>query len=519
MPDTTNITEARGDGSPEVPVVRQSVAHSALLSLAGQFVPLLAAVVTMPYLARHLGHDRLGLLSILWTILGYASVLDLGMSLAVTRAVSRAQAGRQVERVPGIFWTAVVSQLLMGSVGAVMLALAAPFVASSLLNIPKPLASEAFLALLACAAGVPLLLISSSVAGLLQGMRRFDLTTRVQIPVTVSQYVLTALCSAWWPSVFLGVGILVAARGVGTALLYRSALKLLPRLRTSMRFDAMEFVALFRFGGWLTVSSVIGPLQVYADRFIIGGLLTLSAVAYYAVPLDASMRLLLIPAGLMTAVFPALSAAGPSDAQRVAVLASHSVRCVFAALGVPVALAMVFADDLLRAWLGEAFATNSAPILRILLVGILANALARVPLAVLNAAGRSDVTAKLQLMELPFQASALLVLLRTHGLPGAALAWTLRLVIETALLFVLAKRIVGLRLDRVLDVRLPVGLGALAAIGVSAGFLLQTVASPLARAALGIALFSTGLGATWHWYLTEGDKSSVLRGFARVRPQ
>ena len=43
---------------------------------------------------------------------------------------------------------------------------------------------------------------------------------------------------------------------------------------------------LLRFGGWMTVSNIVGPLMVTLDRFLIGALISVSAVAYYATPYE-----------------------------------------------------------------------------------------------------------------------------------------------------------------------------------------------------------------------------------------
>jgi len=487
-----------------------------VLSIAAQFAPLLAAVISMPYLARFLGPARLGLLTLFWVILGYSSLLDLGMSVALTRAVSKADAAGEHQRIPGIFWTAIMSQLIMGAVGTIVLLAATPFVVNSLLNVPKALIADAELALFACAAGIPLLLVSSSAIGLLQAVQRFDLTTRVQIPVSVSQYILAALCSLWWPSLFLIVVTLLATRCIGTALLYRTACRVFPGLQEGFTFDFNEFPSMLRFGGWLTVSNLVGPLQVYADRFIIGSVFTVSAVAYYSVPLDASMRLLLIPASLMTAVFPALSAAGVNGCERVTQLSARSVRCICFTLGVPVTVAIVFSYDIMRAWMGAPFAAQSAPVLRIILLGIAANALARVSLAVLNASGRSDITAKIQLIELPFQMAATLLLLRLYGLRGAAWAWTARLVFETVVLFLFTKRVSGCRLLSVFDARLGIGIGALACLGFLEAALLTTSSVPLVRAVFGVSLLGGGLVAAWRWYLWSSDRREILQEVLRL---
>lgn len=54
-----------------------------------------------------------------------------------------------------------------------------------------------------------------------------------------------------------------------------------------------------RFGGWVTVSKAVGPLMMYFDRFLIGSLLTMTAVAYYTVPYELVTKLWVLVDGLL----------------------------------------------------------------------------------------------------------------------------------------------------------------------------------------------------------------------------
>ena len=84
---------------------------------------------------------------------------------------------------------------------------------------------------------------------------------------------------------------------------------------------------------------------------------------------------------------------------------------------------MAFAPEGLRLWLGPDFARNSGPVLRWLAAGVFVNALAQVPFSMVQGVGRPDISAKLQLAELPFYLLALRLLVNVYGIEGAAMAW------------------------------------------------------------------------------------------------
>jgi hypothetical protein len=64
------------------------LARNTLLNLAGQVIPLLIGLATIPYIVRGLGTERFGVLAIAWVVLGYFSLFDLGLGRAKTKFVA-----------------------------------------------------------------------------------------------------------------------------------------------------------------------------------------------------------------------------------------------------------------------------------------------------------------------------------------------------------------------------------------------------------------------------------------------
>ena len=80
-----------------------------------------------------------------------------------------------------------------------------------------------------------------------------------------------------------------------------------------------------------------------------------------------------------------------------------------------------------------------------LAVGLFINCLAFGPFAVVQGAGRPDLTAKLHILELPVYLVALFGLIKVHGIEGAAMAWTGRATLDAIVLFGLADRFLASR--------------------------------------------------------------------------
>ena len=73
------------------------LARNTVLNLIGQAGPLAIAIFTMPILIRGLGIDRFGVLTLVWLVIGYFSLFDLGIGRALTKFVAEKLGAGQEE--------------------------------------------------------------------------------------------------------------------------------------------------------------------------------------------------------------------------------------------------------------------------------------------------------------------------------------------------------------------------------------------------------------------------------------
>src|SRR5207253_2708114 len=129
-----------------------------------------------------------------------------------------------------------------------------------------------------------------------QSCQRFNRVSAVQIPAGIAQFLLPVAIGQFTSSLVPIVAALLVLRIGSLALLFVFARRAQPEIMSPTLPSFAEAISLLRFGGWATLGAAVSPLMVYADRFLIGSLVSVSAVAYYAVPLDSSMRLLTLAA-------------------------------------------------------------------------------------------------------------------------------------------------------------------------------------------------------------------------------
>ena len=121
----------------------KTIARNTFLNIVGQAAPLLVGVATMPYVIRRLGPDRFGILALVWIVVGYFALFDLGIGPATTKFVAELLGKGEIERIPAVVWTALVTQSGMGSLAGLLLAAASPMLVHRLLKIPVSLQPEA----------------------------------------------------------------------------------------------------------------------------------------------------------------------------------------------------------------------------------------------------------------------------------------------------------------------------------------------------------------------------------------
>jgi O-antigen/teichoic acid export membrane protein len=413
------------------------IARNALFNLAGHAAPLLAAVLLVPPLVWRLGAERFGFLSIAWILVGYFSLFDLGLGRALSRLIAERQGTPREERLPVLSRSALSLTAALGALaGLIVFAVAGP-VCTRLLSLSEPLQSEATLALRILALSLPFVTLTAALRGVLEAGGRFDWVNAIRVPLGILTFAAPLAASAWSANLALLAASLAVVRATAFLAHWVPCRRLYPTLTVLGWPEGVAAREMLGYGAWLTVSNIVGPLMVYLDRFLIGAMLAVSAVAYYTAPYEVVTRLWLIPAALTGVLFPAMSAAG---VEQLKTLYRKGIAAVLVAV-VPVALLLAgFAYEWLDAWLGPEFAERGALAARFLCIGTAVNCAAYLPFTLLQARGDAHLTAKLHLAELPAYLVLLWILVPHWGIEGAALAWTLRCTVDAVVLFTLAQR-------------------------------------------------------------------------------
>ncbi len=479
-----------------------------LWNFAGQGGPLIAALFTVPIVISALGTDRFGVLTIAWMVIGYFGLFDLGLGRALTKLLAeRLGEGRDSENA-ALIWTGISLLAGLGLVAGIALALLAPRLAGNVLNVPPGLQAEVVETFWLLACTLPMVFVTTGLRAVLEAHRRFDLANLVVLPLGFWTFVSPLLVLPFSNRLSIVVLVLVAGRGMALAANAFACGRVRPGIFATRHLRTGLIPRLLSFGGWITVSHVVGPVMVYFDRFLIGSWLTLSAVAHYTTPYEMVTKLSVVPSAVVGVLFPALAATLTTDPDRAAEVFDRGNKAIFALLTPLSLIACTLAHEGLRLWIGPAFAAESFRVAQWLAAGVLVNGAAWVPLTAIQAVGRPDLTAKLHLIELPCYVAALWCAIGPLGIAGAAAVWAARVSVDAVALFLISGTLLPATRAPARRAMVRV-LFALAVLFI--GAMLPNVSSRLAFLLIGLPIFAL---VCWRAVMNDEDRV-VAKGWMR----
>lgn len=414
----------------------RQVAVNAVWNLFGVLLPILAGLVAVPMLLHGLGAARLGIFSLALGLLGFAGVFDLGLGRALTKTVaSELGKGSTLEAIADLVRRGLLVVSFLGIIWGGLLWVGAIPVARGLFHLTGAFADETAQGVRWLAITLPVVLLSASLIGVLEGLQYFRSVNSLRAPIGAATFLVPAVIAQLTDNLGWVIAGLALTRAFGTVFFGVMVLHRFPLLGRH-HGDSLDATAMWRFTGWLSVTNLVGPLMVYADRFYLASIFPPAVVAFYTVPLDTLSRATTLPSTAMNAAFPALARMGAqSQSQNIMAAAG---RLMIGLWFVPLLLVAIWLESLLTLWLGGVFALQVEVIAQWLLAGVLFNGFAHIAYAALQSAGRSDLTAKLHVAELPLYALGLVALVSIFGITGAAIAWFARVFMDTVALYWMA---------------------------------------------------------------------------------
>lgn len=423
------------------------VVKGSLWTLLGQVAPLAVSIIATPFTIRLLGAESYGVLILIGLIPTYLGFADFGMSMASTKFGSEAYAEGDQEKEARIIRTAALIALMTSVPVAAGLMIFAPRIVG-LFSVPEHLFADAVFALRLAA----ITFVVNFLCGIFNTPQlarlRVDLNTAINTIPRMLGLIATPIV------IYLGYGIV----GAVASLLAASLLQLAGHLWVSRRLlppligigiDTAALRPLSRFGGPLVISSVAGILLANGEKGILGYTLTSADLGHYSIAFTLASFVTMFAGSVVQSILPAFSRLSAADEKdHLKILFTRMLRITAMISAPSIIVISILGGPFLRVWVGAEIARASSLPFYLLIFGLAINILAYYPLSILLAYGKSSLIAKIYWGEIGPYLILAYILTSYFGVSGAAIAWSIRVIVDALLLFWFTSVIAGLRPSR-----------------------------------------------------------------------
>ena len=402
--------------------------RSAMWRTASIVVAVITGMVLLPLILHHLGDRLYGAWTLVGVVLGYYGLLDLGLSSAISRFVSRALGQGDQDEADGIIAAGVY---LFSAAGIISFAITAVVALLCGLFVSDPeeviLFRRVFL-VMGVALGISFPV--RCYRGVLDAHLRYDLNSMVEICSTLIHaglFVWVLLCGGKLLSLALvvaAVGIIRAGAIIALAQYVHGRTKLSRSLVTRARVRR-----LFGYGFYTFFAQIADLLRRNVYPFIISGFLGLAAVTPYAIAERLKNVVVRISVSILLTVAPVFSrqeARGDEDAIRWTYFFTYKIACYIGVF--LVGLLAMLGGDFVSRWVGDKY-SNIVPILYILLVGCFFAVIQIPTVNFLYGTSRHRFFAITNCVEGITNVALSIILIRSYGLVGVALGMAIATVV------------------------------------------------------------------------------------------
>lgn len=464
------------------------LARNAWSNLLGAAVPALVMLCTVPLVVRGLGEAGYGVYSLVTAIVGYFAVMDINLTAGSVKYIAQYRANGEADRIAETVSFGLATYAGIGLAGALGICVCAAWLVESVFAVPPALRQEATstlqLAALAFLCGQLQMYLNS----VPQALLRYDISSRLEIMFGTLLPLATVGVLALGHGLFEVVLLRVLASSLHGLLLWRAIRRLLPGWRWRWPAGGAR-AALLRFSGWSFLSRFAALSYAHADKLVIGALVGVAGLAYFAVAATLANRVLGLSFRLSAVLFPAASAlAARGELARLDALYLKATRYVAYLNGAILVLVAVFAYPLLGYWMNAAFAQHGATILALMACSQFVDSLTSLPSLVNDGMGHPRISGLFAVARALIGLGAVTAGVALRGIDGAA--WghlAVSLVFSTAFLVYVHGRTVPTSLRRLLVRGYLTGLAGIALAASAAGAAASVLGQTL-HASLGIFL-------------------------------
>ena len=426
-------------------MIKRKIVENIFSNWASLVVSVAVSFIVSPIIVHSLGNEVYGIWTLVASVTGYFTVLDFGVNTAIVRYISSSKTkndhglARKVYSTSLALFAVVASALLIFS-------LIFGFFFQSIFKLHH--ISQYYLYAVFVLSGIDLAcgLLFSVFAGSLTGLQEFKFINSSSIVVTIVKSIAV---------VYLlrnGYGLLtIAFLQVGATLVRAICQYFRIKAGHTFLYFRWEFVTkdtmglIYSYSIYSFIIAIALKLLFYTDSLVIGSLIGVADVTFYAIPstlLDYLEKFVWAMIAVLVPIISANEAIGAENANADLYLAG--TRCSLL-VGMPVVISLYFyGSEFIKLWMGPEIAGRSQWVLRFLLVGFGLATSQLIAHGILKGISRHKVLALILGIEALVNLGMSVALARPYGVEGVALGTMVPLIAASLAIIVYTCRLLQL---------------------------------------------------------------------------
>jgi len=340
--------------------IARTVLKNTLSNWAGMIVATVVNILITPYVLKHLGDERYGIYQIVSSVIRYLILLELGIRGSVARFASKYIQAYDAKSLNEVISTTFMLCCAFGTV-VMGLSFILGLLAPHFFDISAAYRTQSLFMFVGLGISTVVSFLSYSFSGVLIGRYRYELYNVYVLITVIGRAVLVVLFFGFgWVSLTSWATTIVLAGLLGLIYIAVITFWIQPGLRIGIKFLSLQKVKeLWGFGLWNMLMQLSALLVTTANPIIIGRMLGLEAVPYYAIPFMLVTRLQSFVRGLTATLMPYASSTLVSGnktlLRHLLVRGTYMASMLVFPLG---AVLLVMCKDLFRVWLPAGYESS-----------------------------------------------------------------------------------------------------------------------------------------------------------------
>ena len=245
--------------------IKNTFLHNVSWNLIGFIFPVITAIVVIPFIIKNIGTERFGILTLIFSIIGYMNVFDFGLTRSITKQVVKYRELKKDNELVSSILTGLSVIVFIIIIISLAFSLYANEITHRIFNpSTQSIKKEVIDSLYIISICLPFVVSQSVFSGVMEAFGEFKKIAVGKIPFSFLMYSVPFLVSLYNPSL-VGITISLCVLRVAMALYFYFMMNSIVirsccfgLTKSSIRLDMG--LELIKFGGWVSVSNIIAPI-------------------------------------------------------------------------------------------------------------------------------------------------------------------------------------------------------------------------------------------------------------------